>query len=256
MLHDYNLQYTSFPAPLDHRFPPESSQQELPIYQCNRCIRHIPSTLARPAIVNSLTGPNRPNKPPSNAAVTSNIRPILRRDSHAILRTVTAPNMAAASILPPSRNASTSLDSTPAVTVVSRSQEIRPKDDGDERGREESLDCEAGGERNAPDKHRRSCCSCCSNSAEWIVDCGASSGMQSVMKRLGGRAKNTRKAEIDVQSGVGAGIVGCGGLQNMGRRRKEKGTRKANSVGSHGSSEAENNDIQGITIQRRDQGIR
>jgi hypothetical protein len=47
-----------------------------------------------------------------------------------------------------------------------------------------------------------------------------------------------------VRSGVGAGgFVGCGGLRNMGRRRRAKGTRKASNVGSHGWSEAENNDI-------------
>ena len=49
-----------------------------------------------------------------------------------------------------------------------------------------------------------------------------------------------------MRSGVGAGgFVGCGGLRNMGRRRRAKGMRKASSVGSHGSSEAENNDIKG-----------
>jgi hypothetical protein len=35
----------------------------------------------------------------------------------------------------------------------------------------------------------RSCCRCCSNSAEWIVDCGALSGRRRAVKRFGGRAK-------------------------------------------------------------------
>jgi hypothetical protein len=45
---------------------------------------------------------------------------------------------------------------------------------------------------------------------------------------------------MGVRSGVGAGVVGCGGLlRNMGRRRRAKGRRRADSVGSHGSSEAD-----------------
>jgi hypothetical protein len=43
---------------------------------------------------------------------------------------------------------------------------------------------------------------------------------------------------MGLRRGVGAGVVvGCGGLRNMGRRRSAKGRRRADSVGSHGSSE-------------------